>query len=55
MLLNQLKFFHAYQYYQMSGLEHIFMKKVLKRKFSFAGPLFGSVILQVWKRHGGFL
>ena len=55
MLLNKLKFFHTYQYYQMSGLEYLFMKKVLKRKFSFSGPLFGSVIRQLWKRHGSFL
>jgi len=54
-LLNQLKFFHTYQYYQMSGLEHLFMKKVLKRKFSFSGPLFDMVIRRLWKRHGAFL
>ena len=41
MLLNLHKFFHTYQYYQMSGLEHLFIKKVLKRKFSFSGSLFG--------------
>ena len=55
MLLNKLKFFHTYQYYQMSGLEHVFMKKVLKRKFSFSGPLFSQVIRKLWKRHGAFL
>ena len=55
LLLQKLKFFHTYQYYQMAGLEHNFMKKLLKWKFSFAGPLFENSIRCAWKKHRGFL
>jgi hypothetical protein len=55
LLLEKLKFFHVYQYYQMSGIEHAFMRKLYKWGFSFAEVLFGNQILLAWERHREFL
>jgi hypothetical protein len=39
----------------MAGLEHSFLRKILKRKFTFSNELFDNEIKFVWKRHGKFL
>ena len=53
--IQRLKFYHTWAFYMMMGLEHSFLRGLLKGKFTFGPVLFEKQIKHAWSFYGDFL